>query len=351
MKSILFDRNENRYGPAPVCLDLLRDFPPDLLYNYSRDFQRGITSPLSLRLAESNGVEEHRILLGYGCEDLLQKTLRVFVRAGDRCLLPNASWWYYRRIIEEVDGIAQEYPIREASAAYTYDLDALLGMLRERSARLLLIASPNNPTGNVFPAADLPALLERFPDVLVILDEAYRGFSDGQQNTAALTDRFPNLIVLRTFSKLYALAGARIGYAITAAGQDRLRRFCALNLGYHRISERLALAALESHDYYEEIRRYIAADRRRLTDLLRTFDGVRAYESEANFLLVRFPGQIVAPLRTALAERGLIVKFFDEPAFACCARITLGTREENARLNDALRKIVPALLAGPACNA
>jgi histidinol-phosphate aminotransferase len=351
MKSTLLDRNENRYGPAPACLDLLRDLPPDLLYSYSREFQRGITSQLSLRLAEMNGVDERRILLGYGCEDLLQKTFRAFVRAGDACLLPSSSWWYYRRIIEEVGGIPEEYPVREASAAYTYDLDALLGMLRERPARLLLIASPNNPTGNVFPVAELPALLERFPKVLVILDEAYRGFSDEQQNTAALTDRFPNLIVLRTFSKLYALAGARIGYGITAVGQDRLRRFCELNLGYHRISERLALAALESHEYYEEIRRTMAADRRQLTDLLRTFDGVRAYESEANFLLARFPDQIVAFLRTALTERGLVVKFFDEPAFASCARITLGTREENDLLNDALLEIVPELLARPACNA
>jgi histidinol-phosphate aminotransferase len=144
---------------------------------------------------------------------------------------------------------------------------------------------------------------------------------------------------------MYALAGARIGYAIAGSGLDAFVRASARTLGFHRLSERLALAALDDEAYYAEIRSRMVRDRRRLIDALRAFDGVRAYESQANFVLARFPSSIVAPLREGLARRGYVPKFFTEPAFASCARITIGTEPEQAGLVEALRHLLPALLA------
>ncbi|MEO8191035.1 MAG: aminotransferase class I/II-fold pyridoxal phosphate-dependent enzyme [Acidobacteriota bacterium] len=346
MTPILLDRNENRYGPAPECLAALREASPDLLFNYTRDFQRGVYSALSERLAEMHGVPEKRVLLGYGCEDLLKQAVHHWVRSGERCLIPSASWWYYRSIADEVGGVTVEYPIVEEPTTYSYDLEALTRIAREKPAPLLLISSPNNPTGNRFPASRLGEILDAFRDSVVVFDEAYFGFSDAPpEDAATLTDRYPNLLVLRTFSKLYGLAGARIGYGIAGKGLESFLKFSSRNLGYSRISERLALAALSNPGYYARVRGSVIADRRRVIAALRTFPGVRAYDSDANFILARFPPAAVADIRAELDRRGLVLKFFTEEAFRDCARITLGTPEETSVLVAAFQEVLAAALA------
>jgi histidinol-phosphate aminotransferase len=341
MKPILLDRNENRYGPAPECLAVLQDVGPELLFNYTRDFQKGYYSDLSRRLAEIHGIPEKRLVLGYGCEDLLKQAIHHWLQAGGRCLIPSASWWYYRSVADEVGGVTVQYPIVEEPTTYRYDVEALLRIQRETPARILLISSPSNPTGNRFPAERLAEVLVAFRDAIVVYDEAYWGFTeDPAADLATMTHDHPNLLVLRTFSKLYGLAGARIGYGIAGTGLESFLKFSARNLGYNRISERLALAALSNPAYYDRIRRSTIADRRTILETLRGFAGVRAYDSEANFVLARFPSSTVARVKEGLDRRGLIVKLLTEPDFVHCARITLGTPEENARLVAALSEIL-----------
>src|SRR5262245_53869826 len=102
MKRILLDRNENHYGPAPECLDVVREAESELLSSYTRDFERGHYSELSNRIAEQLGVPERRVVLGYGCEDVLKQAVHHYVRAGDTVFVPSASWWYYNAIAGEV---------------------------------------------------------------------------------------------------------------------------------------------------------------------------------------------------------------------------------------------------------
>jgi histidinol-phosphate aminotransferase len=342
---ITLDRNENRYGPAPACGDLLRAIEPALLHDYPRDFQNGHYSRLSQRLAVMHGVEERRIILGYGCEDILKEAVHHYVGVGDAILVPSASWWYYRAVADEVGGLTVEYPLVETSTAYRYDLDALLALRERVPVKLLLIATPNNPTGNALDRASLRTVLERYRGVPLLLDQAYFGFNEGERDDyGSLTHEYPDLLVLRSFSKLYALAGARIGYAVAGAGHEHLVKFCSRNLGYNRISEGLALAALDSHDYYGRVRGLMAADRALFYARLRALAGIRVYDSEANFVLARFPEMVVSQLDTELRRRGFIVKFFREDGLLDCARITLGTQEENAALLDVLQEVLPALL-------
>ena len=330
---ILLDRNENRYGPAPACLDVLRQADPELLFNYTRAFEQGNYSDLSVRLAEMHGLTEQQIILGYGCEDLLKEAVHHFLPPGRTILIPQASWWYYKAIADEVGGVTVEFPLIAAPQRYEFDLDALLRLRESVDPALVLLASPNNPTGNAISRDDLLCVLDAFHDVPLVLDQAYFGLTPGEvDDFAALTRRYPNLLILRTFSKLHALAGVRVGYGILGDGLPGFRRFCARNLGYNRISERLALAALDSADYYADIARRMAEDRRRFYRLLRSYPGCEVYESEANFLLVKLPAEAVAGLKQHLTNQGLIIKFFKEPAFINHARISLGTQAENARL-------------------
>lgn len=344
--AILFDRNENRFGPAPACLEVLRQAEPELLFNYTRAFKQGNYSDLSVRVGEIHGVEEKRIILGYGCEDILKESVHYFLKKGRKILIPSASWWYYKAIADEVGGVTVEFPLVETPTKYEFDVDALIAMREEHNPGMVLIASPNNPTGNTLRRDDLLRILAAYHDTPVILDQAYFGLIPGQDDDfGALTDQFPNLLMLRTFSKLFALAGARIGYGIIGEGLDGFRKFCARNLGYNRISEMLALAALGSPEYYENLARLMADDRAKFYDLFRSYDGCQVFESDANFVLVKFPDHVIPALKEELDSQGLIIKFFTEPGFIGYARVSLGTDKENAMLREAIAKAWPSNMA------
>lgn len=343
---ILFDRNENRYGPAPKCLEVLHQADPETLFNYTRAFLQGNYSDLSVRVGEIHGVEEKRIILGYGCEDILKEAVHYFLKKGRTILIPSASWWYYTAIADEVGGITVQFPLVETPTTYKFDVDALIAMREEHDPGMVLIASPNNPTGNSLSREDLLRILAAYHDRPVLLDQAYFGLIPGQADDfGQLTDQFPNLLILRTFSKLFALAGVRIGYGIIGEGLDGFRNFCARNLGYNRISEQLALAALDSDEYYLDISKRMASDRAKFYKFFRGYEGCEVFESDANFILVKFPQHVIPGLKEDLVAQGLVVKFFTEPAFIGYARISLGTEEENARLMDAILRAWPALEA------
>jgi histidinol-phosphate aminotransferase len=344
--AILFDRNENRYGPAPACLEVLRQADSELLFNYTRAFQQGNYSDLSVRLGETHEVEEKRIILGYGCEDILKGAVHYFLKRDRKILISAASWWYYKAIADEVGGVTVEFPLVETPTRYEFDVDALIRMREEHDPGMILIASPNNPTGNTLGRGDLQRILMAYHDRPVVLDQAYFGLTPGQTDDfGALTDQFPNLLILRTFSKLYALAGVRMGYGIIGEGLNGFQKYCARNLGYNRLSERLALAALDSLEYYEDIARCMAKDRDIFYEFFRSYEGCRVFESDANFILVKFPQHVIPVLKEALDAQGLIVKFFSEPAFLGYARISLGTEQENALLKEAILRAWPADMA------
>lgn len=343
-QKIHFDRNENRYGPAPACLQVLREAGPELLYNYSRSFEHGSYSELSARLALVHGVAEKRLILGYGCEDILKEAVHHFLPAGRCVAIPSASWWYYHAVAGEVGGVTVEYPLRPGASRYEYDVDALIGLRRTADPALVLLASPNNPTGNSLGHADLRRVLEAYRGVPVILDQAYHGFVGAESDAiGALTAEFPELLVLRTFSKLHALAGVRIGYALCGDGLEPFRKFSARYLGFNRLSERLALAALDSNGYYAGVATGIARSRQRIYEQFRSLPGCAAYESDANFVLVRMSQQMSALLERELPKRGLVVKFLKEPGFEHHARISVGTAEET----DLLVATIAALASQP----
>jgi histidinol-phosphate aminotransferase len=337
------DRNENLYGPAPQCFDALRSIGIEELSIYSRDFTRGVKSRLSERLAHEMNIPEPQILLSEGSEDMLKQAVHCYLGPGEKMLCPSQSWWYYQKVAAEVGGETVTYSLNEGSDAYSYDVDALLGLYKKESPRVVLIASPNNPTGNSFPDQDLKTITEAFRESIVVLDEAYWGFADASnEHIAGLIKQYRNLVILRTFSKYYALAGARIAFAAVGTSLSRLTKFSARYLGYNRISEMLALAALDSSEYYEAISKQMREDRHAYYQLFARFEGFRCFASDANFILVKIPADAKARLQQFLAGRHIAIKFFSDPEFVNCVRITLGTKEQNQRLQSALLEFLTA---------
>jgi len=315
---------------------------------YSRDFVRGVKSSLSERLARELNVPESQVLLGEGSEDLLKQAVHCYVGPGEKVLCPAQSWWYYRALASEVGGATITYSLKVGKDSFTFDVDEMIAAYQKESPRVVLIASPNNPTGNSFPDTHLSYLIDAFRESIVILDEAYWGFGNAAEGRIAeFAAKYRNLIVLRTFSKYYALAGVRIGFAVVGTNLARLIKFAARYLGYNRISEALALAALDSPEYYLSVRKKIQEDRQEYYRYFGSKPGFTCFRSDANFIMVRLPGQVVGPLREFLKRQKIEIKFFSEPEFENCVRITIGTHEQNGALLSCISEFISATVPKP----
>ena len=335
---IFLDRNENQYGPSPACFKVLQNSNEETLNIYSRDFTRGIKSLLSERLAHDFGTEEKKILLGYGSEDILKQAVQCYLNKGEKIMIPSYSWWYYKKIADDAEGISIQYPIVEGVDTFYYDIEGMIEVYNEQKPKLILISSPNNPTGNRLETEQLNFVLDKMKDCIVVLDEAYLLFDETYKtDPVGLVNRFPNLIIIRTFSKYYALAGIRTGFAFLGDNHDRISLLSTRYLGFNRLSEKIAIAALDSPEYYNSISMKMASDMEMLYNELNQLPGFTAYRSFANFILVKIPSEIKDPLKKYLTERNMIVKFMNEEGLDRHIRITIGTHPQNCMLLKLIR--------------
>jgi histidinol-phosphate aminotransferase len=331
METIYLDRNESQYGPAPACFDVLSNARREDLTCYTRDYDRGVKSRVTERLAAHFGLPEHNVLLGYGAELLLKMAVHRFVKPGETLMVPDASWWYYGAIAHEVGAGTCTFPVIARGDNYVYDTAAMKRAYDEHTPAVVLIASPNNPTGNSISRTDLREVLEHFRESVVIIDEAYWGFgSTDDSHVAEIISTFDNVIIIRSFSKYYALAGVRMGYAVVSDRFKDFGTYTTLFLGYQPIAENLVLAALDSPEYYSDLARRFDEDKSMFYGLLAPYSCITCYRSDANFLLFRLHPEISGTLKDRLAEGGIKAKFFTEPLFLNHLRLSLGTREQNA---------------------
>jgi histidinol-phosphate aminotransferase len=328
---VYLDRNENNYGPAPKCLEALKQTEPLTLSFYTKAHTRGVKSPLSERLAKDVGVPEERILLGYGAEDLLKQTIQCYLKPGAKLMIPAYSWWYYKAIASEVGGENVEYPMAKGKDRFMYDVPGMLEVYRKERPGVVFVSSPNNPTGNSMDPSEMTTVLDALRDVPVVLDQAY-WYNAAALSAREIVDRYPNTLLVRTFSKYYALAGVRVGFAIAGEGLEKMVKMSHRYLGYSRVSEEIAMAALDSTEYYTGIAKKMAADKESYYRRVGILPGVTVFRSDANFLLVEIPASIRDRLKEHFTARGLILKFMNEPLLNSHIRITLGTQEQNERV-------------------
>jgi histidinol-phosphate aminotransferase len=337
------DRNESQYGPSPKCYEFLKHVTIDELANYSRDFEKGIKSSLSKKIADQFDIPERQVILSYGSEDLLKQIIHYYLDRKEKILIPKEAWWYYKKVAYEVGGFNVEYPMyvdeKKGLYSFYYDVDKMIKVYEMEKPRIVLIASPNNPTGNRIPKEDLHRFLDACRGALVMIDEAYWGFGSLENDyVKPYIDEFPNLVITRTFSKYFALAGCRIGYAFAGKNLEELINFSVRYLGYNKISEKLAEIAMEDMEYYEKVTNMMQEDKEYFYKEFNKLEGFRPYKSYANFMLVDMPKNIRKDLNKFLKERNLLIKFLDEEAFRTETRITLGTREQNYYLMESIKE-------------
>lgn len=337
------DRNESQTGPAPEIYKFLKKADLNLLSWYSRDFMQGIKSRLSKRIADDFGFDEKQVLLSYGAEDLLKQIIHCYVNPGDKIMIPREAWWYYKKVASERGGLNVEYAMKigalDGIPYFLYDVDDMIEIFKRENPKVVVIASPNNPTGNMIDASEMKRFLEACKDTIVMIDEAYWGFgSTDNSYVKPYIEEYPNLVICRTFSKYFALAGIRIGFAFAGRNLDVLINFTTRYLGYNRLSEIMGEIAMDNLKYYEKIGKQYEKDKQMMYREFKKLKGFIPYKSFANFMLVNIPSEIRSELKKYLTERNLIVKFLDEEAFRTEARISLGTKEQNKLLIDTVKK-------------
>ena len=339
------DRNESQYGPSPKCYEFLKNVTLDELAWYSRDFAKGIKSSLSKRIADDFNIDERQVILSYGSEDLLKQIIHYYLDRKEKILIPKEAWWYYKKVANEVGGFNVEYPMvkgkEDGVASYLYDVDKLISIYDRERPRIVLIASPNNPTGNKISKDDLRKFLDACRGALVMIDEAYWGFGSKENDyVKPYIDEFPNLVICRTFSKYYALAGCRIGFAFAGKNLEELINYSVRYLGYNRLSEKLAGIAMDDTEYYERVTKLMQEDKKYFYEEFNKLEGFTAYKSYANFMLVNMPNEIRKDLNKFLKDRNLLIKFLYEEAFKTETRITLGTKEQNMYLMESIKEFL-----------
>ena len=343
-KQVFLDRNEFNYPPSEEVVQALKNFDVNKLCFYTRIYDEGKKSILSVFLSELYGIDESQVLLGYGGEDILKQSVHYFLTQEDgnkTMLIPKFSWWYYKSIADEVDGRTLQYPLYEEGTTFKYDLGAMKRMVEEEKPKILLLASPNNPTGNGLTPDDLAELLAFVPkETIVLIDEAYASFvTEDNSYIGALVNKYDNLIISRTLSKFYGLPGLRMGFGFISKGLEKFIRYSNKYLGYNRLSEDIAIAALKSEAHYRDVARMMNESRSLSVEEIGVLPGFKVYDSVANFILIKYPIELKPLLQKAFADVNYKIKFMDEPYINTHLRITLGRPEQNRLVADIIKQI------------
>jgi len=327
---IKLNTNECPWPPSPAVRQALGAIVDDQLRLYPDPLSRGLRAAA----AEAYGVSADQVLAGNGSDDCLTILYRSVLAPGDRVTTPWPTYGLY----DTLAGI---------QGAELVPIDWLPGWrlptnLPRQAAKLVIVANPNNPSGTLVPAADLRGLCDAV-DGIVAVDEAYIDFAAVDQADASLLgvlDRHPNLVVLRTFSKSYSLAGARLGLLFAAA--PLIAQFAKVKDSYNVnvISQALGTAALRDRATHLAQVAEVVTERRRLEGALAGF-GWTWPPSAANFLLCD-AGSRAGDLYRALKARGILVRWWDRPDLRNHLRITVGRPEHNDLLVSQLRDLLAA---------
>lgn len=320
--------NENPLGPSPRVLEAIAATLPKLATYPETSF-----FDLKNALAEANGVASENICVGHGSEAVMQLIPQVYVNPGDEVVLADVTYGRYAEASKLMDARLVRVPLRDRC----FDLEAMAAAVTGRT-RIVWVCNPNNPTGTIVRRKVVEEFLEAVPrSVAVVFDQAYYEFADDPGYPDALDylkAGHDNVIVLRTFSKAHGLAGLRLGYCIAAAPVRRLLDTVKEPFNLNRLSVVAGPAALSDAAWTA---RCVEENRRGREFLAKEFArlGFQPVPSQANFVLVDVK-QDADDLFQRLLRRGVIVRPASGWGLTTYLRVTVGTREQNQRLLDAL---------------
>ena len=323
---VKLNTNENPYPPSPRGLEALGQIDGERLRRYphplAAEFQRAVADVLN--------IDPNWVLPANGSDDLLTILMRATAGPGRAVVYPSPTYVLYRTLAAIQDAPVLEVPFDDDYTLPVQELLAAQGMLT-------IVANPNSPSGTAASVDELAELATTLEGLLVV-DEAYVAFADG--DALELTKNHDNVVVLRTLSKSHGLAGLRLGFAI--AQPPIIDTLVKVKDSYNvdTIAMHVGAAALIDIEYTQRVVERIKTSRHQLTETLQRL-GCRVWPSQANFVLVRPPGNNANEIYQQLEALGILVRYFAEPALSDTLRISIGTEAELEALVEALQLILP----------
>jgi Histidinol-phosphate/aromatic aminotransferase and cobyric acid decarboxylase len=294
-------------------------------------------------IGELHGIDPARILCGTGSGELLGVAASAYAGPGDEVLYVRYGFSLYEIVARRCGAV----PVIAPDDDYGTDVDALLAHVTERT-RVIFVANPNNPTGSYLPASELARLHAGLPaDVLLVIDQAYAEYVEPEDDDGALrlAAAHGNVLVTRTFSKAYGLAGERVGWATGAEDLIEILNRIRGPFNLSNSAQATTLAAVHDTEFVKRSRIHNREERTRFVSAIEALDnyGLRAIPSEANFVLVLFEGPLTAETAyEGLAERGYIVRWLPGQGLPHGLRITIGHARDMDIIADALREMAEA---------
>ena len=324
--------NENPLGTSPKALEAIRAALQDL-----NRYPDGGGFYLRRAVAERRGVAFDQVILGNGSTEIIEMLAKAYLTDGDEAVLSEQSFVMYPIAVASVHGKPVMVP---ATQKRCHDVEAMAQAVTPRT-KLMYIANPSNPTGTYITRDEMDRLFERLDDrVLVVIDQAYQEYVDQPDYPDTLADLKAgrSVIVLRTFSKIYGLAGLRLGYGVTSPDVVETLNHVRSPFNTSNLAQAAGLAALDDTEWTERCRAENTHELRFLQSELKRRQ-VRFTPSVTNFVLVEFQLD-VKKLFVDFQKRGVIVRPVGGPGLTNCVRVSVGTRRENERFLAALDALV-----------
>jgi histidinol-phosphate aminotransferase len=324
---VKLDANENPYGCSPRVREALKKYPYLNLYP---DPEHRI---LREALEKYTGFSKENIIAGSGSDELIELILRLFLEPGDKVINCTPTFGMYSFCTATCAGQVTVVPRHED---FSIDMSSIRDSIDEKT-RVIFLASPNNPSGNMADTADVLDLLQS--NIVVVVDEAYFEFSG--ITCAEYVLKYPNLIVLRTFSKWAGLAGLRVGYGIFPANLIKYLMKIKQPYNVNIAAQVAAIESLNDLDYLKKSVKAIIRERGRLLPLLKKYDWLNVYDSASNFILCKVRKGEATDIYSKLREQGIIIRYYNTPELKNYIRISVGKPGQTAKLIKAMDRLNP----------
>ncbi|GLB60810.1 histidinol-phosphate transaminase [Cytobacillus sp. NCCP-133] len=320
--------NENVYGCSPDVKESISKAISSLYF-----YPDGTVSQLIRKLAEFYGINEEKFLVSNGSEEIIRLLTRAYISPGDEAVMAQITFPRYQTNVAIEGGKSVTVPVQNG----THDLEGMYAKINAET-KMVFICNPNNPTGTIAAKKDLYSFIQKIPpNILIVLDEAYYEYvrSEDYLDSISLLDKYPNLIILRTFSKIYGLAGLRVGYGMMDS--DIVKELHKVKDVYNvnHLAQAAAAAALNDQAFVKDCAEKNANEMKFVCQKLKELK-IGFFPSQTNFIYI-FSQHLIAE---GLISQGLVVRQMKLPGYADACRMTLGTRDDNEAAVNVIKKLL-----------
>ncbi|KYK24826.1 hypothetical protein AYK26_03015 [Euryarchaeota archaeon SM23-78] len=341
MRIIHAGRDEFNFTHPKKVLEVIKEVNSESLRYYSEE------QPLINALAKKHGVDKDRIFLESGAIGVIHRVFDNVLTPQKSILLSNPGYPYFHQLAKHHKAEINAYPIKETKNCFKHDYEAILKGLKQKPV-IAVITDPESPLGCSVSSKKLEEILkETSTDTLIFLDQVHEGFrKENVKDIGELVNRYPNLLVVRSFSKLYGLASLRVGYAMCGEKIKEMINYHEKYLGFCDLAQRIAIAALESEEYYKAKVEIINKEKKRFSRIINELPGYRAYKTDHMSLVIRAPEKQIPYLKHHAKASNIQIgnlekyhKILGENSLKGLIRITIGPKKDNDYVLDMIKSV------------